>query len=130
MRQEGPRERRLPAPPLPRSRGTARSLVRKSLTLLSPKALEVPRPARMVRTTADLHTRASGGEHGHVCTAYSTTNLAARRPDSSGAAKLHGSLQIPADASGIVGFVPGSGSSRFSPPNRYMAGVLYNAGLG
>jgi hypothetical protein len=47
------------------------------LTLPSLKTLEVPRRARTVRTTADLHTRASGGEHGHACTAYNTTNLAA-----------------------------------------------------
>jgi len=48
----------------------------------------------------------------------------------SGAARLHGILQIPAGASGIVAFAHGSGSSRFSSRNRYVAGVLCDAGLG
>jgi len=48
----------------------------------------------------------------------------------SGAARLHGTLQIPAGASGIVAFAHGSGSSRFSPRNQYVAGVLCDAGLG
>jgi putative phosphoribosyl transferase len=48
----------------------------------------------------------------------------------SGTAKLHGTLQIPAGASGIVAFAHGSGSSRFSPRNQYVAGVLCDAGLG
>jgi putative phosphoribosyl transferase len=48
----------------------------------------------------------------------------------SGAARLHGTLQIPAGASGIVVFAHGSGSSRFSPRNQYVAGVIRDAGLG
>jgi putative phosphoribosyl transferase len=48
----------------------------------------------------------------------------------SGTAGLHGTLQIPAGASGIVAFAHGSGSSRFSPRNQYVAGVLCDAGLG
>ena len=48
----------------------------------------------------------------------------------SGAARLYGTLQIPAGASGIVVFVHGSGSSRFSPRNQYVAGVIRDAGLG
>ena len=46
------------------------------------------------------------------------------------AARLHGTVQIPAGASGIVAFAHGSGSSRFSPRNQYVAGVLCDAGLG
>ena len=48
----------------------------------------------------------------------------------SGIARLHGTLQIPAGASGIVVFAHGSGSSRFSPRNQYVANVIYDAGLG
>jgi putative phosphoribosyl transferase len=48
----------------------------------------------------------------------------------SGAARLYGTLQIPAGASGIVVFAHGSGSSRFSPRNQYVAGVIRDAGLG
>jgi putative phosphoribosyl transferase len=48
----------------------------------------------------------------------------------SGVAKLRGTLQIPAGASGLVAFAHGSGSSRFSPRNQYVAGVLCDAGLG
>src|SRR5919198_407337 len=48
----------------------------------------------------------------------------------SGAARLDGTLQIPAGASGIVVFAHGSGSSRFSPRNQHVAGVLRDARLG
>lgn len=43
---------------------------------------------------------------------------------------LHGHLTIPRGAKGIVVFAHGSGSSRNSPRNRYVAGVLNDAGLG
>jgi len=39
-------------------------------------------------------------------------------------------LVLPENALGIVVFVHGSGSSRHSPRNRYVAGVLNDAGLG
>jgi dienelactone hydrolase len=45
-------------------------------------------------------------------------------------ARLGGSLAIPADAKGLVLFAHGSGSSRHSPRNRYVAEVLQRAGLG
>jgi putative phosphoribosyl transferase len=48
----------------------------------------------------------------------------------SGTAKLHGTVQIPAGTSGLVAFAHGSGSSRFSPRNQYVAGVLCDTGLG
>ena len=48
----------------------------------------------------------------------------------SGGARLDGTLHIPEGASGIVVFAHGSGSSRFSPRNQYVAGVLRDAGLG
>lgn len=43
---------------------------------------------------------------------------------------LEGSLKVPPDALGTVIFVHGSGSSRHSPRNRQVAGVLNQAGLG
>ena len=42
---------------------------------------------------------------------------------------LDGDLTIPPDAHGTVVFAHGSGSSRHSPRNRYVAGVLNGAGL-
>jgi len=42
---------------------------------------------------------------------------------------LDGDLAIPAEANGIVLFAHGSGSSRHSPRNRYVAGVLQAARL-
>ena len=43
---------------------------------------------------------------------------------------LEGALVVPARASGIVLFAHGSGSSRHSPRNNFVAGVLRSAGLG
>ncbi len=44
--------------------------------------------------------------------------------------ELHGDLQVPADARGIVLFAHGSGSSRLSPRNRAVAAYLRKQGLG
>jgi putative phosphoribosyl transferase len=44
--------------------------------------------------------------------------------------RITGDLEIPADASGIVVFAHGSGSSRFSSRNRFVAGELRKRGLG
>lgn len=46
-----------------------------------------------------------------------------------GQAVLEGALAIPRDAEGIVLFAHGSGSSRHSPRNKYVAGVLQESGL-
>ncbi len=43
---------------------------------------------------------------------------------------LQGELALPAQASGVVLFAHGSGSSRHSPRNTYVAGALRAAGLG
>ncbi|MDQ2052387.1 dienelactone hydrolase family protein [Natronolimnohabitans sp. A-GB9] len=43
---------------------------------------------------------------------------------------LEGMLEIPADASGVVVFAHGSGSSRKSPRNNYVAEVIRERGLG
>jgi putative phosphoribosyl transferase len=42
---------------------------------------------------------------------------------------LEGTLAVPSDARGVVLFAHGSGSSRFSPRNRFVARVLRDAGL-
>lgn len=47
-----------------------------------------------------------------------------------GRVSLEGGLAIPNDANGIVLFAHGSGSSRHSPRNRWVAEVLHRAGLG
>jgi dienelactone hydrolase len=46
-----------------------------------------------------------------------------------GSASLDGNLSLPAQAQGVVLFAHGSGSSRHSPRNRYVAGGLQGAGL-
>lgn len=46
-----------------------------------------------------------------------------------GAVMLDGTLGLPPDARGIVLFAHGSGSSRHSPRNRQVAGMLQEAGL-
>jgi putative phosphoribosyl transferase len=46
-----------------------------------------------------------------------------------GHVRLAGHIAVPRDASATVLFVHGSGSSRFSPRNRYVASVLNEAGL-
>ena len=46
-----------------------------------------------------------------------------------GTVRLEGSLSWPAGAKGIVLFAHGSGSSRHSPRNRYVAGVLQEGGF-
>jgi putative phosphoribosyl transferase len=47
-----------------------------------------------------------------------------------GTITLDGHLTIPANATGIIIFVHGSGSSRHSPRNRFVASQLNDAGLG
>jgi len=47
-----------------------------------------------------------------------------------GRVTLEGNLVLPRGAQGVVLFAHGSGSSRFSPRNRYVAGVLQQGGLG
>jgi putative phosphoribosyl transferase len=47
-----------------------------------------------------------------------------------GRATLNGCIAVPADASGIVLFAHGSGSSRHSPRNRFVARALQDSGIG
>ena len=46
-----------------------------------------------------------------------------------GRVRLNGDLTIPANAQGVVLFAHGSGSSRLSPRNRYVAGMLQESGM-
>ncbi len=48
----------------------------------------------------------------------------------SGSLRLSGELTIPVDALGVVLFAHGSGSSRHSPRNRYVARILCDAKIG
>ena len=47
-----------------------------------------------------------------------------------GSIELSGELVLPPEASGVVLFAHGSGSSRFSPRNTYVASVLQQHGIG
>lgn len=47
-----------------------------------------------------------------------------------GSVTIEGHLRVPQHARGVVVFAHGSGSSRHGPRNRYVAGVLQDAGLG
>ncbi|MBL8187738.1 MAG: alpha/beta hydrolase [Acidobacteria bacterium] len=47
-----------------------------------------------------------------------------------GSISLRGTLQLPAESSGLILFAHGSGSSRFSPRNRFVAQVMHEAMLG
>jgi dienelactone hydrolase len=47
-----------------------------------------------------------------------------------GHVSLEGELVLPPSAKGVVLFAHGSGSSRFSPRNTYVAGVLQQRGIG
>jgi putative phosphoribosyl transferase len=47
-----------------------------------------------------------------------------------GTVRLPGRLTVPSQAGAIVVFAHGSGSSRHSPRNQYVASVLHDAGLG
>ncbi|XKF82928.1 dienelactone hydrolase family protein [Humibacillus xanthopallidus] len=46
-----------------------------------------------------------------------------------GRVSIEGQLRVPAGAIGVVAFAHGSGSSRHSPRNRFVADVLHDAGL-
>jgi dienelactone hydrolase len=47
-----------------------------------------------------------------------------------GSVSLNGELKVPEKATGIVLFAHGSGSSRHSPRNQYVARVIHDAGVG
>lgn len=47
-----------------------------------------------------------------------------------GSISLRGTLELPAECSGLILFAHGSGSSRFSPRNQFVAQVMHEARLG
>jgi dienelactone hydrolase len=62
--------------------------------------------------------------------AYDDDNLEHTVSIPAGSITLEGTLGLPAAAEGVVLFAHGSGSSRFSPRNRYVARIFRDAGLG
>jgi hypothetical protein len=65
------------------------------------------------------------GHTGHTATARSRTEQIP-----SGQIVLEGELQVPVGATGVVLFVHGSGSSRHSPRNQFVARTIREAGIG
>jgi len=47
-----------------------------------------------------------------------------------GQVQLEGNLALPQETHGVVLFAHGSGSSRFSPRNNFVARELFDAGIG
>ena len=62
--------------------------------------------------------------------AYDDDNLERTVSIQAGAVTLEGTMGVPARAQEIILFAHGSGSSRFSPRNRFVARVFRDAGLG
>ncbi|MDF3299916.1 phosphoribosyltransferase family protein [Streptomyces tropicalis] len=86
-------------------------------------AAELRRSA--ARSAPDTAAATDGpGEDGGGLAADREVDIAA------GAVRLRGRLTVPAGADGIVVFAHGSGSSRRSPRNRFVAAGLQRAGLG
>jgi putative phosphoribosyl transferase len=73
--------------------------------------------------------RAAAG-NGLAAAAGDPPGYSAEVHPAAGPVRLAGYLTIPANAPGVVLFAHGSGSSRHSPRNRYVASVLTEAGLG
>ena len=67
-----------------------------------------------------------------TASATTTTRLTVRQEVQikAGSLLLSGELHVPANATGIVLFAHGSGSSRHSPRNQYVASVIRDAGVG
>src|SRR6266545_2167824 len=65
------------------------------------------------------------GHTGHTATARSRTEQIP-----SGQIRLEGELSVPVGATGIVLFAHGSGSSRHSPRNQFVARTIREAGVG
>jgi putative phosphoribosyl transferase len=80
-------------------------------------------PARDTPAAGDTAGDASGGEDVEVDEVDEDVEVPA------GAVRLGGHLTLPAHAPGVVVFAHGSGSSRHSPRNRYVAALLHRAGL-
>src|SRR5207245_11267735 len=71
-----------------------------------------------------------GGRREIAHAAQTGTALASEVQIRSGAAMLQGELSIPGGAKGVVLFAHGSGSSRHSPRNQFVARTIREAGVG
>ncbi|MEU1011518.1 phosphoribosyltransferase family protein [Streptomyces sp. NPDC005890] len=71
--------------------------------------------------------RRAASRHRHTAGAGSTDREVTV---TAGAVRLGGRLTVPEGATGVVAFAHGSGSSRHSPRNRFVAEGLHRAGLG
>ncbi len=105
--------------------------------------LEAPAVFRAVRQAYEAFSPTSDDEvlrlHSRAGTSYREAATSTRAPRrmlrdaeisvDAGSVELAGRLTIPERAQGIVVFAHGSGSSRHSPRNRFVASVLNDAGL-
>src|SRR5262249_36391155 len=83
--------------------------------------------ARLGRSTREV----AGPLNAEICMNTTSTLDPVARPVriTSGPVMLHGDLAIPDGARGVVLFAHGSGSSRHSPRNRFVAETLHEGGL-
>lgn len=89
-------------------------------------AVGIPRPCQGVARCRHDYERSPYSGH-QVETNLSGLTQAVSIP--AAGLTLAGDLMLPARPRGLVAFAHGSGSSRFSPRNRYVANVLHAAGL-
>ncbi|GAA2166023.1 putative phosphoribosyl transferase [Humibacillus xanthopallidus] len=73
--------------------------------------------------------RVAAGPHGHPAAGV-PRDIDEQVAVPAGRATIEGHLRVPAGATAVVVFAHGSGSSRHSPRNRFVADVLHDAGLG
>ena len=107
----------------------------------SDDAVRVPAASAPATNAEATNAEATNADHG-PSEPHFPTNTAGQTPAppeldedvslevADGTVTLEGHLTVPANATGIVIFVHGSGSSRHSPRNRYVASQLNEAGLG
>jgi putative phosphoribosyl transferase len=103
--------------------------------------VDTPRPFRAIGLFYDDFTQTSDEEVSRLLAAAANRTGGVKAEDDSatedeevevaiGPIRLAGHLTIPERPSGIVVFAHGSGSGRHSPRNRFVAGMLNQAGLG
>lgn len=90
--------------------------------------LEMPEPFQAVSLWYDEFNQVSDDEVRAILAGYTTTTRRAVRIPVGGV-ELEGTLSIPPDAAGLVVFAHGSGSSRFSPRNQFVANTLETQGF-
>lgn len=98
-------------------------------------ALDTPEPFQAIGRFYDDFSQTSDEEVVRLLQGSARTDAAGQAVDQEvtvevAGARLGGHLRVPDGAYGVVAFAHGSGSSRHSERNRYVAGVLQGAGLG